>query len=37
MNRAFYGINAKMTTNDGMHTNAIYGFVKISTFETCKK
>ena len=27
MNRAFYGI-PDMTTNDGRHTNAIYGFLK---------
>ena len=28
MNRAFYGIQ-DMTTNDGRHTNAIYGFLNI--------
>ena len=28
MNRAFYGI-PDMTTNDGRHTNAIYGFLNI--------
>ena len=28
MNRAFYGI-PDMTTNDGSHTNAIYGFFNI--------
>lgn len=28
MNRAFYGI-PDMTTNDGRHTNAVYGFLNI--------
>lgn len=29
MNRAFYGITAPMTTDDGKHTNALYGFLAI--------
>ena len=29
MNRAFYGISAPMTTDDGKQTNALYGFLAI--------
>ena len=30
LNRAFYGVNARMTSKiAGIHTNAIYGFLNI--------
>lgn len=29
LNRAFYGLQAQMSAPDGLHTNAIYGFINI--------
>ena len=29
LNRAFYGVNARMTGYDGLHTNGIFGFLNI--------
>ncbi len=29
LNRAFYGVHANMTNFEGLHTNAVYGFINI--------
>ena len=29
LNRAFYGVNMNMSNYEGLHTNAVYGFLNI--------